>query len=92
MQLREMLSIEQIKLLESIKRGPRVFKSVNKIKDFIPPERDAGRRVPGGLPPSDLHISSMMLCVNHASVYGVKGGVAKMVVFERPKRKNHVSP
>ena len=92
MQLREMLSIEQIKLLESIKRGPRVFKSVNKIKDFIPPERDAGRRAPGGLPPSDLHISSMMLCVNHASVYGVKGGVAKMVVFERPKRKNHVSP
>lgn len=91
MQLREMLSIEQIKLLESIKRGPRVFKSVNKIKDFIPPERDAGRRVPGGLPPSDLHISSMMLCVDHASVYGVKGGTSKMVVFERPKRKNHVS-
>lgn len=92
MQLRDVLSIEQIAILKSITRKPRVFKSVNKIKDFIPPARDAGRCVPGGLPPSDLHISSMMLCIDHASVYGVRGGTSKMVVFERPKRKNHVSP
>ena len=86
MQLREVLSVEQIAILKTMGRT-RVFRVVKPIEDFRPPQRDSGRKVLGGSRPSDLSKSSMLHCVEYAEVYGLKGGLSKKVVFERPKTR-----
>lgn len=93
MQISDALDSDYVLLLkETFKNNRRVFK--NKIRgqyDFNIPMRSKERNLPGGLPPSDLSTSSFALCIDHASVYGVNGGVAKMVRFEPPKPRKNVS-
>ena len=86
MQLGSVLDAELIQQLKSIART-RVFKSNKHIEDFRPPSRDNGRRILGGSRPSDMSKSSMLHCVEYAEVYGLKGGLSKKVVFERPKKR-----
>jgi hypothetical protein len=93
MRISDRLNPEYVLLLKNtFKDNKRVF--INKIRgqyDFNIPTRDSGRRVLGGLPPSDLSVSSFSHCVDHASVYGVKGGTSKMVRFEKPKPRKTLS-
>lgn len=84
MQLREVLSVEQIALLKSMART-RVFRVVRPIEDFKPPQRESGRKVLGGSRPSDLSKSNMLHCIEYADVFGVRGGLTKKVAFQPPK-------
>lgn len=84
MQIREVLSVEQIAILKTMGRT-RVFRAVKHIEDFRPPQRDSGRKVLGGSRPSDLSKSNMLHCIEHADVFGVRGGLTKMVHFKAPK-------
>lgn len=93
MQISDALDSNYVLLLKNtFKDNKRVFK--NKIRgqyDFNIPMRSKERNLPGGLPPTDLSVSSFAHCIDHASVYGVGGGVSKMVRFEPPKPRKKLS-
>jgi hypothetical protein len=93
MRISDALSPEYVLLLKNtFKDNRRVF--INKKHgqyDFNIPMRNKERQRPGGLRPSDLSVSSFSHCVDHASVYGVKGGTSKMVRFEKPKPRKTLS-
>lgn len=85
MLMRDVLDIKLIAQLKTITRKPRVFNSVNKINDFIVPDRYVtGRKHKGGSRPSDLSTSNMLHCIESASVFGAYG-LTKKVSFQRPK-------
>lgn len=85
MQLAQLLSDETIARMKSITRKPKVVRIAP--RKYVFRQEGEGRRVPGGMPPSGLQISSLCVAIEHAHVFGVRGGMTKMVRFEPPKRK-----
>lgn len=75
MQIREVLSAEQIALLKSMART-RVFRAVRPMTDFHVPERGvSGRKFRGGSRPSDLSKSNILGAMQHAEAFGVRSRV-----------------
>lgn len=56
------------------------------VPSFIVPTQDHGRRSKSN-PPRGYGHSSLHHAMTYASVFGVRGGVSKVVFFEKPKHK-----
>lgn len=64
---------------------PKVIRIASRKYVFV--QEGEGRRLPGGLPPKGISVSSLNAAIESAHVFGVRGGLTKMIRFEPPKRR-----
>jgi hypothetical protein len=85
MQLAQLLSDDTIARMKAITRKPKVVRIAP--RKYVFRQEGEGRRIPGGMPPSGLQVSSLLCAIEHAHVFGVRGGVTKRISFKAPLPK-----